>query len=211
MNRGTEMPLQTKICCTCRRLLSVDSYYAAPKTKDGLYRRCKDCHNAATRRWRAENIEKHTASVRAWQAAHPDIIRAAIKKHRASGKHLAVRRLWRARNHDRVIVVERAGHRKFAAQNPDKIRAYKHRRRVREKSGDHFTDAQISNLYEKQRGKCAVCFSRLGAKYHIDHVVPLVAGGANSIDNIQLLCVPCNLSKGGKDPIVFRQQRGMLL
>lgn len=38
---------------------------------------------------------------------------------------------------------------------------------------------------------------------HIDHVMPLRLGGSNYIENIQLLCRPCNLSKGSKHPAVW--------
>jgi len=31
-----------------------------------------------------------------------------------------------------------------------------------------------------------------------DHIVPLAAGGPNVADNLQLLCRPCNRSKGAK-------------
>jgi 5-methylcytosine-specific restriction endonuclease McrA len=34
--------------------------------------------------------------------------------------------------------------------------------------------------------------------FHIDHINPICNGGDNSIDNLQLLCASCNLSKGGK-------------
>jgi hypothetical protein len=31
----------------------------------------------------------------------------------------------------------------------------------------------------------------------VDHVVPISAGGSNDHENLQLLCAPCNSSKGG--------------
>ena len=37
----------------------------------------------------------------------------------------------------------------------------------------------------------------LGA-LHIDHVVPFSRGGATTIDNLQVLCVSCNLTKGNQ-------------
>lgn len=52
-------------------------------------------------------------------------------------------------------------------------------------------------LYSKQNGLCNGCFKQL-EQYHIDHIVPLVRGGANTDDNVQLLCATCNLSKGSK-------------
>lgn len=70
-------------------------------------------------------------------------------------------------------------------------------------------------LYAAQKGRCPVCKDALvleGArKYHIDHVVPLAAGGTHTDDNVQLLCPDCNVSKGAKDPIEFMQSRGFLL
>ena len=34
--------------------------------------------------------------------------------------------------------------------------------------------------------------------FEIDHVVPQSKGGASTLDNLQLLCSPCNKSKGNK-------------
>lgn len=50
-----------------------------------------------------------------------------------------------------------------------------------------------------------------GLKYHVDHIVPLIAGGSNDRSNLQILCQPCNNSKSSKDQIEFMQSRGMLL
>ena len=33
---------------------------------------------------------------------------------------------------------------------------------------------------------------------HVDHITPLARGGADAFDNLQLLCAPCNLTKGAK-------------
>lgn len=85
------------------------------------------------------------------------------------------------------------------------------RRARRAKSGGSFTAKQISELLIKQRGRCACCRVRLGAKFHRDHIVSLAQGGTNEIHNIQLLCRPCNLAKGAKDPIMWAQQQGRLI
>ena len=46
---------------------------------------------------------------------------------------------------------------------------------------------------------------------HLDHKVPLAAGGANEFGNLQLLCPRCNLAKSARDPLDFMQSRGFLL
>lgn len=40
--------------------------------------------------------------------------------------------------------------------------------------------------------------SQLGqaATFHIDHVIPVVAGGLTTADNLALACVSCSLYKG---------------
>jgi 5-methylcytosine-specific restriction endonuclease McrA len=52
--------------------------------------------------------------------------------------------------------------------------------------------------------RCEYCsLSQLGqaATFHIDHVVPLVAGGSTTVDNLALACVACSLYKGAKQNI----------
>lgn len=55
------------------------------------------------------------------------------------------------------------------------------------------------------------CGASLKDGFHRDHRVPLVAGGSNDITNIDLLCGPCNLRKGAKDPLVWAAENGRLL
>jgi len=55
-------------------------------------------------------------------------------------------------------------------------------------------------VHARDRGKCANCGAgitmELEADGHIDHIVPLAAGGSNDLVNLQLLCKECNLKKG---------------
>ena len=54
-------------------------------------------------------------------------------------------------------------------------------------------------LYVRQGGLCAACgdpVQRRGRQSHVDHVVPLAAGGSGRFRNLQLLCRLCNQRKG---------------
>lgn len=86
------------------------------------------------------------------------------------------------------------------------------RRRSRKMNADGaFTPEQITELYLKQRGRCANCGCALGDKFHRDHRVSLFRGGSNEITNIELLCGPCNQRKHAKDPITWAKENGRLL
>lgn len=90
--------------------------------------------------------------------------------------------------------------------------ANNNRRRARKvAAGGTFTAAQVDALYAAQRGRCACCGAKLNGVFHRDHRTALANGGTNDISNIELLCGPCNLSKGAKDEIAWAAENGRLL
>jgi hypothetical protein len=87
--------------------------------------------------------------------------------------------------------------------NPERAqhRNRKRRAKIKNAEGSH-TLEEIDEMLEKQQGLCACCGVTLGDRYgkHLDHIMPIVLGGRNSIDNLQWLCQFCNLSKNAKHP-----------
>jgi len=59
-----------------------------------------------------------------------------------------------------------------------------------------WTEHDIFLLRLLQDGRCAMCGLR--KKLTVDHIVPASVGGSNAPDNLQLLCLQCNSSKGIK-------------
>lgn len=51
-------------------------------------------------------------------------------------------------------------------------------------------------LIERDGRKCALCGQT--REITIDHIEPIIRGGNNDLDNLQLLCMPCNTKKGHK-------------
>jgi HNH endonuclease len=52
--------------------------------------------------------------------------------------------------------------------------------------------------------RCEYCgLSQAGqvATFHIDHIIPAVAGGSTTADNLALACVSCSLRKGARQLI----------
>ncbi len=128
------------------------------------------------------------------------------QKHKA--KRLATMKVWREQNRDKVRVAEQ----RKRKLNPEQYASYKRNYKLRKRNaaGSH-TGADILDILKMQRGKCACCREKLKKRYHVDHIIPLKAGGSNDRRNLQILCAKCNQTKSARDPITFMQMRGMLL
>jgi 5-methylcytosine-specific restriction endonuclease McrA len=96
---------------------------------------------------------------------------------------------------------------------PDKSRSHVRNRRAKRKgNGGTHTAKDIAEIHKSQRNRCAYCrISFVGRDSHVDHIVPIVRGGSNHRSNLQILCAPCNRSKGSKDPLDFMRLGGFLL
>jgi hypothetical protein len=51
-------------------------------------------------------------------------------------------------------------------------------------------------VWQRDQGKCIQCSS--SSYLEFDHIIPFSKGGASSVNNVQLLCRKCNLSKGDR-------------
>ncbi len=49
-------------------------------------------------------------------------------------------------------------------------------------------------VWSRDGGACVRCRAR--SDLHFDHIIPLIKGGGDHAENIQILCRACNLSKG---------------
>jgi hypothetical protein len=63
------------------------------------------------------------------------------------------------------------------------------------------------SIAEEAKNRCGYCLTSQaysGIKLHIEHIIPLAAGGRTEKDNLWLACALCNSYKGaqthGKDP-----------
>lgn len=60
------------------------------------------------------------------------------------------------------------------------------------------------SVIQRANDRCEYCgISQVGqvATFHIDHIIPVVAGGETTSDNLALACVSCSLRKGARQAI----------
>jgi 5-methylcytosine-specific restriction endonuclease McrA len=49
-------------------------------------------------------------------------------------------------------------------------------------------------VFDRDGGRCVQCSSNFDIQY--DHILPFSMGGASTVQNLQILCAPCNREKG---------------
>lgn len=97
---------------------------------------------------------------------------------------------------------QRASNRKYQQKPEVKARRVERQQERRARKLGQFVehvDRQV--VWERDEGVCGICGTAADrADWHLDHVIPLVAGGEHSYANVQVSHPACNCSKGGRTP-----------
>ena len=83
----------------------------------------------------------------------------------------------------------------------DRFTEKKLKRSYRRKGSNRGSLSNKRRLEVLQRDKstCQMCGAKAPeVELHIDHIIPVSKGGSNEIDNLQVLCKPCNLAKSNR-------------
>ena len=212
-----------KQCSKCKKIKSLDEFYSKKGSSDGLKSECKECSLKEKRAKRTaqekiNEIDKRKSDIdsgfkQCTQCKEKKSLSEFIKKGNGfsafckvcqakhskewySGnreKKLSKAKEWVEKNKSRMAELTA----KWYRNNPEKVKARNHNRRAREKQADgKFTEKEFKELCQKYENKCLCCGKH--GNLTPDHVVPLCKGGKNTIDNIQPLCLTCNLKKARK-------------
>lgn len=157
-----------KRCTGCKRVLPVEMFSKNRASRDGLVTRCKPCLKIEYKK----NKERYAQYYR----DHKEELNEYSRNYRRENADYW--RKWK-QDHPEAVAVSRQNDRAKRSANGGRISKRDWRRIL-----DAFNHC------------CAKCGS--SENIHMDHVVPLARGGANSIDNVQPLCQTCNLRKGAK-------------
>jgi 5-methylcytosine-specific restriction endonuclease McrA len=138
-----------------------------------------------------ENREERLAALKIWGDENVEHMRG-------------VRQKWKDENRAHVQkrnnAARKAPHRRKSRSEAQSARYA----RIKAGKGS-YTPEQIRDMEIKQDNKCNFCLAVFG-KFHRDHIIPIKKGGSSDIENIQLLCPPCNLRKSDKSQEEFERK-----
>lgn len=207
---------KSKRCRDCGVSKPRDAFHGERRSADGLRVNCKDCRNdymaaryvvnreailarqrsnprdpdalsAYQRRYRKANRDRLRAKMRRWSEANPEWRRSYnANYYRENSESMRLKaRAWRAANHDRILAANReraAAMRGAESEKGITVRA------LRQRDGDTCSYCDCELMFERTN-------SYEPNKASVDHVVPLVKGGAHTWDNVVIACLRCNIRK----------------
>jgi 5-methylcytosine-specific restriction endonuclease McrA len=220
-------PPEQKVCSKCGQSKqgNAENFGSHERARDGLYGACRECRNkqateTAYKRHQenppvfSEDVLKKCSGCSRELPATPDYFH--LNKRKRDGlnhecRHCASRRtktdrlenpekyewrqfMYRDANRDKIRESGRAYYRAHMAESNAK---WRRRDSQIQQNGGSFTARDVLNQVDKQNSKCYWCNKQL-EKYHVDHVIPVIRGGSDNLDNIVLACPFCNQSKGSK-------------
>lgn len=170
-------PDGVKVCRVCKSSLSVDSFQVRKTSVDGLRSECKGCSSDIEKSRRVSYSNRPSSDVLAVQKSKfPNGEKRCRNCNREKTLAEFLRSKWDHDGLDSICRICRS----------EKAESWRVGKRT----------ALVNQLMEDHGPACLSC-GDMEAPLQIDHVYPLVLGGIDDPINYQLLCGPCNSSKGG--------------
>lgn len=177
----------SKACSQCGTVKPLGDYYVRKGKPQAA---CKACIIARNRAWNAAHPEVGKAAYTKYQRANKDKIRA----HNVAWYHAD-----KKRTRDRIAAWKKA--------NPeaDRVRRIKgHQSRRARVLQARVGPVDLNLLWIRQCAICAICDSRIDRSLahpdpmsrSLDHIVPLAKGGTHEQSNLAWTHLVCNLRKG---------------
>lgn len=169
------------------------------------------------RAWRAANAERDRESLRSWRAANPEKVAMQQQRQRAkeagmrdeinarrraeydSEKMSAYRRDYYARNRERILAHKKAKYLADGERERERQVAYGALRRARKRGSGVVETIDRAAIIARDKSRCHLCGKRVPkAQIHLDHIVPLAAGGEHTARNLAVAHSSCNTRKGAR-------------
>lgn len=171
------------ICTKCQTVYDSreSGFYRNKRFPNTFHWPCKQCCINKRKQQRANNLDKDQKYMREYRKNNREKCLAYSKKYRDENLDVC-----RKRARLKAAV--------YFRKNPDRARENKAARRARE-SGVKIETVLRRDIFHRTRGRCFYCRSPLLDGWHMDHLIPVVAGGAHEYSNIMPACPLCNMKK----------------
>lgn len=185
--------MQTKACSKCKEVKPATSFHVKKTAKSGLSSQCVDCikFRMRTKYW---NDPEHYRAI-ARKSAQKNVEKVKTRQ----------RAYWESRPGENYLRVKEWRKTNQPARNRE---ASRRRALIRSNSVSYYTEAQVIETYGTL---CYLCEKEIdfsaprscGKKgwetaFHVDHVLPIARGGADSLENVRPSHARCNINKGAK-------------
>lgn len=178
-----------KRCSRCKKEKSLEYFHKCSSGTQGVQGYCKDCQRESGRTYDSKRYTKEKGQ-REWQ------------KRKNDPKYHARRKEWLELNQEDQSKKARERY----LSNRDRYTAYRANDSASKKNVEGRIDPKewlfIIGLIN---GKCLACGEPPEDLITLDHVIPMAKGGLNKIENVQPLCLRCNLKKGTRS-VDFRNK-----
>lgn len=195
---------KTKHCHGCDTTQTVEAFYKNKSTRDGFQTQCKSCVKVC--------VKAYSKANKAQIAEYHKVYRQANKEHIAEQKktyhednreqRLEQMKVYKQANRETMTQAERA-----ARASVDKARARSELSSAELYGGLTYTEACAMTLpFVEERLRLE---AETGVAHHIDHIVPVAAGGTHTACNLQVLSAAENLAKIPADKLLVAEYKGL--
>lgn len=164
----------------------------------------KEAINKRRRLHYADNKEIFTERAKEWRKQHPEQAKIIARRKYIKNRDKILNHVREYRNTHKEEIRER--NKRYRENNKEALNVAYANKRARRRSaiGSHSAD-EWKELKESYLQMCVYCNNKFD-KLDRDHIIPLIHGGTNYIDNIVPACTSCNSKKNSKSLLLFMLQ-----